>query len=122
MSLYVGSVVLGAADVGRAVRFWCAALDYRPREEPDDDWAVLVPRDGGRPNISIGRTDAAAPAEPRTHLDLYAARPAAEIDRLESLGAVVVDWPHYPDGADFTVLADPEGNRFCVVDKGPDGR
>jgi Glyoxalase-like domain len=41
---------------------------------------------------------------------------AAEVDRLLSLGATRVDWTDYPPGADFTVLADPEGNRFCVID------
>ncbi|GAA1399605.1 VOC family protein [Pseudonocardia kongjuensis] len=117
MTLRIGSIVIGAADVQRAVQFWCAALAYRPRDEPESDWAVLVPADGEAPNLSIAKTDEVAPAEPRTHLDLYTARPVSEIARLRSLGAVLIDWPHYPDAPDFTVLADPEGNRFCVIDK-----
>jgi hypothetical protein len=55
----------------------------------------------------------------RTHLDLWAANSAeqrAEVERLISLGARrVADWT-YPDGADFVVLADPDGNLFCVID------
>ena len=53
------------------------------------------------------------------HLDLYAADAAcsaAEIERLVSLGAERVDWDLYPEDPDFVVLADPDGNRFCIVD------
>ena len=53
------------------------------------------------------------------HLDLHvadAAEQAAEVDRLIALGARRVDWDSYPGDPDFVVLADPEGNRFCVVD------
>jgi hypothetical protein len=41
------------------------------------------------------------------------------VDRLISLGAHRVDWDLYPEDADFIVLADPDGNRFCVIDHGP---
>jgi len=57
---------------------------------------------------------------PRMHLDLYtdsAAEQAAEVDRLVSLGAELVDWDRYPEDPDFIVLADTEGNRFCVIDR-----
>jgi Glyoxalase-like domain len=54
----------------------------------------------------------------RTHLDLWAANEKeqrSEVERLVSLGArLVEDWD-YPDEADFVVLADTEGNLFCVV-------
>lgn len=56
---------------------------------------------------------------PRVHLDLYAgdaADQAAEVERLVGLGATRVDRDRYPDDPDFVVLADPEGNRFCVID------
>nr|WP_246654634.1 VOC family protein [Rhizobium laguerreae] len=52
----------------------------------------------------------------RHHLDLYASDQQAEVERLLSLGAQRVDW-RYPEGADYIVLADPDGNRFCVVQK-----
>ena len=56
---------------------------------------------------------------PRLHLDLHAAvtlEQAAEAERLVALGAQRVDWDSYPDDPDFVVLADTEGNRFCIVD------
>ena len=40
----------------------------------------------------------------------------AEVDRLLALGASEVDWDERPPDADYVILADPEGNRFCVVD------
>ena len=39
----------------------------------------------------------------------------AEADGLVSLGARRVGWDSYPDDPDFVVLADPDGNRFCIV-------
>jgi hypothetical protein len=40
-----------------------------------------------------------------------------EVERLVGLGAVRVRWDLYPDDPDFIVLADPEGNLFCVIDE-----
>ncbi len=63
-----------------------------------------------------------APSEvhvpPRIHLDLYAEDQAAEVARLIALGATEVQWGKRPPDADYVILADPEGNRFCVVDAG----
>lgn len=53
---------------------------------------------------------------PRVHLDLYTEEQDAEVDRLVALGAARTDWELYPDDPDFVVLADTEGNRFCVID------
>ncbi|MYT32625.1 MULTISPECIES: VOC family protein [unclassified Streptomyces] len=119
--LRVGSVVLGVADVPRAAAFWTAALGYVPREEVADDWVVLVPKEGAGVQLSLGLSESPVQEYPRIHLDLYAgdaADQAAEVERLVSLGAQHVDWDCYPDDADFIVLADPDGNRFCVIDTG----
>ena len=71
-----------------------------------------------RPPRPRRERDAGA-ALPRIHLDLYAGDAedqAAEVARLVGLGATEVDWDRYPENADFVVLADPEGNRFCIID------
>ena len=112
--LTIGSIVWGARDVPRAIEFWDAALDYTPRREPDVDWAILVPRDGAGPQLAISLVDAPAEQRRRHHLDLYADDQAAEVARLIALGATTVDW-RYPDDADYVVLEDPDGNRFCVI-------
>ncbi|MFK0294038.1 VOC family protein [Streptomyces sp. NPDC090442] len=119
--LTVGSVVLGVSDVQRAAAFWTATLGYVPREEIADDWVVLVPAEGTGVQLSLGLSETPVQELPRVHLDLYAgdaADQAAEVERLLGLGAQRVDWAYYPDDADFVVLADTEGNRFCVIDTG----
>ena len=119
--LRIGTTVLGVGDVRRATAFWTQTLGYAPREEGDDTWVVLVPPDGAGAHLALGLSETPVQEYPRVHLDLYpgdAADQAAEVERLVSLGAQRVDWDRYPADADFIVLADPEGNRFCVIDTG----
>lgn len=115
--LRIGSIVWGVRDVPRAIEFWSKALHYRPREAPEEDWAVLVPISGGGVQIAIKLVTSEVHTRRRHHLDLYASDQAAEVERLLGLGAARVDWRYEP-GADYVVLADPDGNRFCVVQKG----
>jgi catechol 2,3-dioxygenase-like lactoylglutathione lyase family enzyme len=113
--LRVGSIVLNVTDARRASQFWHQALGYAYRDGAChvDATPVLVPRLTPAVAIALDERD-------RTHLDLYvdsAAEQRDEISRLLGLGATQVDWT-YPAGADFVVLADPEGNLFCVVNTG----
>jgi len=114
----VGSIVIRVDDLERQARFWTAALDYVRREDDSDDFALLHPRDGGGPNVSLDRVRSSVQVPPRIHLDLYASDQAAEVRRLIALGATEVHWDKRPADADYVILADPEGNRFCVVDAG----
>jgi hypothetical protein len=116
--LRVGSIVLRVDDLERQTDFWSAALDYVPREPRDDDFVLLRPRTGMGPNVSLDRVRSALQIPPRIHLDLYAGDRAAEVERLVRLGATEVHWDKRPADADYVILADPEGNRFCVVDAG----
>lgn len=123
--LTVGVVVLGVRDVQRAATFWTEALAYDVRRDGFGGWAtVLTPRDGGAGTlIALQRSETPAPERPRMHLDLHVAsveEQRAEAARLVALGAERVDWDAYPEDPDFVVLADPEGNRFCIVDLGHD--
>lgn len=111
---------MGVEDLGRAVAFWTQALDYLPKREiqADDDFAILVPAAGPGVQLALDVSETPVQHHPRVHLDLYAADQAAEVGRLVSLGATRVDWDLYPEDPDFIVLADTEGNRFCVIDTG----
>ncbi|MEX1071694.1 MAG: VOC family protein [Anaerolineales bacterium] len=113
----VGSIVLRVDDLQRQMDFWTAALDYVPREDPDVDSVVLRPKNGGGPNITLDQHDSAVHLPPRIHLDLYADDQPEEVKRLIALGATEIHWDKRPADADYVILADPEGNRFCVVDK-----
>ena len=114
----VGSIVLRVDDLQRQAAFWTAALDYVARKETSDDFMLLRPRDGVGPNLSLDRVRSTLQIPPRIHLDLYAEDQAAEVERLKGLGATEVHWDKRPPDADYVILADPEGNRFCVVDAG----
>jgi len=115
--LTIGSMVLGVSDVARACAFYTAALDYVLRDEPDDTWAILVPREGAGAQLALALSESRTEGHPRHHLDLYAADQAADVERLVGLGAKrVPDWDGYRADSDFVVLEDTEGNRFCVID------
>jgi catechol 2,3-dioxygenase-like lactoylglutathione lyase family enzyme len=112
--LHIGSFVWGVRDIPRAVEFWSQALDFEPRDGVGDDWVVLVPHDRNGVQFALDLVTSDRPR--RHHLDLYADDQAAEVERLLALGASLVDWDYEPD-ADYVVLADPDGNPFCVVDR-----
>jgi catechol 2,3-dioxygenase-like lactoylglutathione lyase family enzyme len=117
--LTIGVVALGVTDVRRATAFWCAALGYEVRNNFGGWTTVLVPPDGSGTKLALQRSETPPPEHPRLHLDLHVANLAeqeAEATRLVSLGAERVDWDSYPADPDFVVLADPDGNRFCIVD------
>ena len=111
----IGSIVLRVDNLQRQTAFWAAALDYVPREEQSDDFALLRPRDGVGPNLSLDQVHSEVHVPPRMHLDLYTEDQVGEVKRLIALGATEVHWSKRPTDADYVILADPEGNRFCVV-------
>ncbi|MGK3647920.1 VOC family protein [Pseudarthrobacter enclensis] len=115
--LTIGTIVLGVNDVARSTDFWHAALGYVPREPGDGTWVTLAPASGPGALLSLMLSETPVQHHPRIHLDLYAEDQAAEVERLVSLGARRVDWDLYPDDPDFIVLEDPDGNRFCVIDR-----
>jgi predicted enzyme related to lactoylglutathione lyase len=117
--LRVGSIVIRVDDLERQRAFWTAALDYLARGSDAGDFALLHPKDGFGPNVSLDRVRSTVQVPPRIHLDLYAEDQAAEVERLIALGATEVHWDKRPADADYVILADPEGNRFCVIDAGP---
>ena len=118
--LRLGTVIFGAEDVDRAVAFWAAVFGYQVITFPDseNDFTILVPPDRVGTRVAVQRSVTPVQEQPRIHVDLVvdtAAEQSSEIDRLVGLGATRVGWD-YPDDPDFVVMADTEGNRFCIVD------
>ena len=112
--------MLGADDVDRAVAFWSTVLGYEvvTFADSDDDFTILVPPDRVGTRVALHRSVTPVQEQPRVHLDLIvdsAAEQSSESERLVGLGATIVPWDYSAD-ADFVVLADTEGNRFCIVD------
>ena len=114
--LQIGSIVLRVDDLQRQTEFWETALDYVRRDKQSDDFEQLRPRDGVGPSLSLDQVPSKVQVPPRLHLDLFTEDQAGEVERLKGLGATEVHWDKRPPDADYIILADPEGNRFCVVD------
>lgn len=114
--LSIGSIVIRVDDLQRQLAFWQAALGFVPRHEPDDDFVILQSPDGTGTCISLDRVPSSVHLPPRIHLDLYTEDQDGEVQRLLDLGAARVEWSKRPADADYVIMADPEGNRFCVID------
>jgi len=114
MKMYVGSTVINTTDVDREIAFWTAALGYVVRDA-DETFAVLTDPNRRWSNVSLQRTDEPKRGLNRVHLDLYTSDREGEVARLEGLGATrVLPW-EYAGDHDHIVMADPDGNEFCVI-------
>ncbi|MFF4242488.1 VOC family protein [Actinomadura geliboluensis] len=118
--LRLGFPVIGVTDIPRAVAFWTSALDLVAVSEWENPgWRTLNHADGSGRALGLMHSESPVEAHPRLHLDLFVDttdEQESEVERLIGLGATRVDWDLYPPDPDFVVLADPDGNRFCVVD------
>ncbi len=114
MPLRVTEVVIDCADHGRVVDFWAAALGYA-RREVNEQFLALVPlaRGPGLPPLLFQIVPEPKLAKNRVHLDFRAESLVSEVARLVSMGATVLAERSLGDFA-WTVLADPDGNEFCV--------
>jgi len=114
--LVLGSIVIRVDDLPAQLAFWTLALDYVPHDPVEADWALLRPRAGDGPNLALDAHPSERVLPPRIHLDLYAEDQRAEVARLTGIGAREVHWDKRPLDADYIIMEDPEGNRFCVID------
>ena len=114
-------LVIDAADPARLARFWAAALGWEVAAEEEgevDVWpgGYRYPDPVALPLVFVPVPEAKA-GKNRVHLDLAAesaAHQAAQVERLLALGAVRADIGQ--GDVPWQVLADPEGNEFCVLD------
>jgi catechol 2,3-dioxygenase-like lactoylglutathione lyase family enzyme len=120
--LRLGIPVIGVTDIERAVTFWTAALDLAGAAETSSPrWRTLWHRDGSGRALGLMLSESPVEPRPRVHLDLFvdtAGEQQSEVARLLDLGATTPDRDLYPPDPEFVVLADPDGNLFCVVDLG----
>ncbi|MFB4320345.1 VOC family protein [Actinomadura sp. 21ATH] len=113
----IARVVVDCADPRALAGFWGEAIDWTLHELTDDH-AVFRSAEGVGPYLELRRAAGERPVSTRVHIDLlpYSREEhAAEVARLEALGATGVDIGQ--GDASWTVLADPEGNEFCVLGK-----
>jgi hypothetical protein len=114
MGLRVSEVVIDCADHGAVVDFWAAAFDYE-RREVNEQYVALVPaeRAPGRPPLLFQKVPEAKIVKNRVHLDTHGDSMSAEVERLHGLGATLIA-ERALGSIKWTVMADPEGNEFCV--------
>ncbi|MER8039926.1 VOC family protein [Streptomyces hydrogenans] len=112
----VQNVAVDCADAYELARFWSAVTGgpLHPDDAPGSrETQVLLP---GGPVLYFNQVPEPKTVKNRIHLCL---RPTttrdAEVERLLGLGATLVGDLREPDGAGWAVLADPEGNEFCVL-------
>ena len=118
MSIRIQCLCVDTTDPAWLAGFWQAALGWRRTFEKDDE-VVLEPPEGSRedgivPDLLFLRVPEMKSGKNRLHLDLRPEDQAAEVTRLESLGARRVDIGQ-GDEASWVVMADPDGNEFCVL-------
>ena len=106
------------ADPKGLATFWQQVLDWRLTYEHPDE-AVLEPPEGSpqngvAPDLIFLRVPEGKSVKNRIHLDLRPDDQAAEVARVEALGARRVDIGQSGDES-WVVLADPEGNEFCIL-------
>jgi predicted enzyme related to lactoylglutathione lyase len=108
-------LILDCNDLDREAEFWAAALRYREvyRDEP---YLVLMPHDGDGSGLvlQLQRVPEPKSGKNRLHLDLHVDAVEPEFDRLVGLGAQPLGDPTVESGYRWRVMADPEGNEFCI--------
>ena len=112
-------LVLDCPDADELATFWSAALGY-DREPFGPPYVRLTDPTGRWPDLLLQQVPEPKSGKNRMHLDMHVADVSAEADRLRALGATVIEPAHVDDGFLTVVLADPQGNEFCVL-RPPDG-
>lgn len=114
MALQFYSTVLNVQDLKRARDFWSAALGFKVRNE-NSDWVTLEDPNKEWARLALQLTDKPKTELNRLHFDLVADDAPAEVERLKSIGAIIIPWAFYEPDSDFLVMTDLEGNEFCVI-------
>jgi predicted enzyme related to lactoylglutathione lyase len=113
MALVAEWLDIDANDPAALARFWAAALDYKLEPGDDPAEAAVIPKDGKGVQLLFLQVPEGKTIKNRLHLDLRPADQDAEVERLLGLGARRVDIGQGEQT--WVVLADPEGNEFCVL-------
>ena len=114
-------LVLDCADPDKLAEFWSAAIGYTTLGGAGN-YVLLVDPEGTRPKLLLQRVDEPKSGKNRMHFDIETRTVDDEVSRLESLGAhrLVVDAVE-EHGNRWVVMADPEGNEFCICNAGQSG-
>jgi predicted enzyme related to lactoylglutathione lyase len=112
------NITLDCRDAGVIARFWEAVTGYLLEHvrQPDNDYWVVGPPDGSWPRLVFVTVPERKSIKNRMHMDIVpmVLDQEEEVARLLDLGASVVDDRRRSDPGGWVVMADPEGNEFCL--------
>ena len=119
MACRISQLVLKCRDPEVLARFWCEVLDFTALDREAEIYIEIGPREGfggPQPTIFLIRDDEPKNGHARLHIDVNPTDrdQDAELGRILAAGAKLVDIGQ-PADASWHVLADPEGNEFCLL-------
>jgi predicted enzyme related to lactoylglutathione lyase len=113
-------IVIDTVDPARIAPFWCALLGVRERGWFGEDYLMLT-ADGGAPPVAFQRVPEAKAVKNRLHVDLAVDDLDDAFAKIVALGgSAVSDILEMSGGYRWRVMADPEGNEFCIVPRDED--
>jgi predicted enzyme related to lactoylglutathione lyase len=116
MALKVENITFDCSDPDALAQWWAQAIDSEVNAVAPGEF-VIVPRPGAT-GLAFQRVDDPTPGKNRVHIDFSAADVEGEVKRLVDLGAAETGRHSFGEEFSWVVLADPEGNAFCVANGG----
>jgi predicted enzyme related to lactoylglutathione lyase len=116
MTLGMETITFDTLDPDRLAAWWAGVVGADVNAVVPGEF-VLVPLPGGT-NLGFQHVDDPTPGKNRLHVDFSASDLESEVARLVSLGAVETARHSFGDDFRWVVLADPDGNAFCVAEAG----
>ena len=108
-------IVIDCSNLDRAADFWCGVLGYQRPHPQSGAYLMLIPPDGGV-EILLQEVPDPKTTKNRLHLDLRTPDLTAEVDRIIALGATqLTDQPYIEHDWTWHILADHDGNEFCIL-------
>ncbi len=109
-------IVIDCSDLERSARFWSEVLGYTAGQASTGPYRSLQPASGAGIDVLLQRVADVKRQKNRLHLDLRTPDLEAEVRRVLDLGATLLTrQPVAEDGWYWHILADPDGNEFCVL-------
>ena len=113
MPLVVENILIDCLDLDIMRTFWCEALDLEHVWTGPSGGYLLVAKDGSGFRLALMPCQEEKMVKNRVHFDVRPDDQRSEVERLERLGAQRIDIGQ--TGTRWVVMADPEGNEFCVL-------
>ena len=110
----VGSVVINTTDVARLTDFWSALLDVGIARQVGEYFTWLEPQHPGGISVALQKVSDPSEGRRRLHLDLAVDDMEAVTEHIATLGGSQVE-DHEVGGFRWQVMADPDGNEFCIA-------